>query len=86
MWEAWPRSSAGVTNLDEIVAIRLYTGPAYQPINEFLRQIGRVTGEFRQCYVRARPLLGGHLQKKKNEGAGFWPRFLRKISTILSEQ
>ena len=33
--------------LDEVLAVRLYTGPAYQPVNEFLRQIASLTGEFR---------------------------------------
>ena len=27
--------------LEEVLAVRLYSGPAYQPINEFLRQIGQ---------------------------------------------
>jgi hypothetical protein len=34
--------------LDEVLAVRLYSGPAYQPINDFLRQISRLTGAFRQ--------------------------------------
>ena len=33
--------------LDEVLAIRLYTGPAYQPINSFLRQIARLSAEAR---------------------------------------
>ena len=28
--------------LDEVKAVRLYSGPAYQPINNFLRQISKV--------------------------------------------
>jgi hypothetical protein len=31
----------------EVIAIRLYSGPAYQPINGFLRAIGCITGAFR---------------------------------------
>jgi hypothetical protein len=33
--------------VDEVIAIRLYSGPVYQPINIFLRQIANLTGEFR---------------------------------------
>ena len=29
---------------DEVLAVRLYSGPAYQPINSFLRRIGRLSG------------------------------------------
>ena len=38
--------------LDEVLAIRLYTGPAYQPINGFLRQIANVSGEHRTRLAR----------------------------------
>ena len=33
-----PESHAYLT-LDEVLAVRLYSGPAYQPINTFLRQV-----------------------------------------------
>eukprot|EP00316_Scyphosphaera_apsteinii_P006428 CAMPEP_0119302062 /NCGR_PEP_ID=MMETSP1333-20130426/3736_1 /TAXON_ID=418940 /ORGANISM="Scyphosphaera apsteinii, Strain RCC1455" /LENGTH=95 /DNA_ID=CAMNT_0007304309 /DNA_START=18 /DNA_END=301 /DNA_ORIENTATION=+ len=32
---------------DEVLAVRLYTGPGYQPINDFLRQLQRLDGRFR---------------------------------------
>jgi hypothetical protein len=32
----------------EVVAIRLYTGPAYQPINGFLREVSKLGKEWRQ--------------------------------------
>lgn len=32
---------------DEVLAVRLYTGPSYQPINDFLRQVGLLSGDFR---------------------------------------
>ena len=32
---------------DDVLAIRLYTGPAYQPINAFLRQLGKLDDSFR---------------------------------------
>jgi len=37
--------------LDEVKAVRLYSGPAYQPINNFLRQISKVSGKFRDELV-----------------------------------
>ena len=40
----------------QVLAVRLYSGPAYQPINDFLRQISRLTGEFRKL-VLAHPRL-----------------------------
>ena len=32
---------------DEVLAVRLYSGPAYQPINGFLRSLASVKGELR---------------------------------------
>ena len=34
--------------LDDIIAIRLFSGPAYQPINRFLREVSKVEGVFRE--------------------------------------
>jgi len=36
--------------------VRLYSGPAFQPINAFLREIGKLTGEFRHHMARHREL------------------------------
>ena len=33
---------------DEVLAIRLYSGPAFQPINEFLREVAKLTAYFRE--------------------------------------
>lgn len=33
-------------DLNECLAVRLYSGPAYQPINEFLRQISSLHGDY----------------------------------------
>ena len=33
--------------MEDVLAVRLYSGPAYQPINDFLRQIANLTGNFR---------------------------------------
>ena len=42
--------------LNEVLAVRLYSGPAFQPINEFLREIGKLSGEFRLQMARHREL------------------------------
>ena len=42
-----PEEAAFLT-LDEVLAVRLYSGPAFQPINVFLRQISSLTGAFRE--------------------------------------
>ena len=42
-----PRAHAYLTQ-EEVLAVRLYSGPAYQPINEFLRQIAWLTGAYRE--------------------------------------
>jgi hypothetical protein len=34
--------------LAEVIAIRLYTGPAYQPINKFLREVNKVGADWRK--------------------------------------
>ena len=36
----------------QVLAVRLYTGPAYQPINNFLRQIAGLTGAHRREMAR----------------------------------
>ena len=37
---------------DEVLAVRLYTGPGYQPINDFLRQIANVSGVYRREMIQ----------------------------------
>ena len=41
-----PDDAAQLT-LDEVLAVRLYTGPGYQPVNDFLRQLGQLSGAIR---------------------------------------
>jgi hypothetical protein len=41
-----PEANAFLTQ-DEVVAVRLYSGPAFEKINEFLRAISPMRGEFR---------------------------------------
>ena len=42
---------AAYLTLEEVVAIRLYSGPCYWPINTFLRQVAAVTGIHREALV-----------------------------------
>jgi len=42
-----PESYALLT-LDEVLAVRLYSGPAYQVLNGFLRQVSHLSGDFRK--------------------------------------
>ena len=46
------RESNAYLTLEEVLAVRLYSGPSYQPINRFLRQIGHLTGEHRRALAR----------------------------------
>jgi len=36
-----------LVTLDEVLSVRLYTGPGHQPINDFLRQIAKLSGRLR---------------------------------------
>ena len=36
-------------SLEEVLAVRLYSGPCYQPINEFLRSVAKVEGAAREA-------------------------------------
>ena len=38
---------------EEVLAIRLYTGPAYQPINDFLREVSKLGPEWRRQLARS---------------------------------
>lgn len=46
-----PEEHAYLT-LDEVLAVRLYSGPCYQPINAFLRAVGQLSGHFRRHTAR----------------------------------
>jgi hypothetical protein len=39
-------------NKDEVLSVRLYTGPGHQPINEFLRQIAQLSGDLRMALAK----------------------------------
>ena len=44
--------TAAFLSTDEVLAVRLYSGPAYQPINTFLRQIAALNEDFRAKVAR----------------------------------
>lgn len=41
-------ADAALLTLEEVLAVRLYSGPGYQPLNDFLRQLGKLSGVVRQ--------------------------------------
>ena len=46
-WKMLEAGEPSELTLDEVLAVRLYSGPGFQPINEFLREIGHLTGKYR---------------------------------------
>lgn len=46
-----PKEYAFLTK-EEVLAVRLYSGPAFQPINDFLRQLAHLKGAYRRMMSR----------------------------------
>jgi Ca2+-binding EF-hand superfamily protein len=42
-----------LVTLDEVLSVRLYTGPGHQPINDFLRQIAKLSGRLRLALAKS---------------------------------
>ena len=42
-----PEQKYAYLTMEEVLAVRMYSGPAYQPINTFLRSIGQLRGDHR---------------------------------------
>lgn len=40
-------ADAALLTLDEVFVVRLYSGPGYQPLNDYLRQLGKLSGVVR---------------------------------------
>jgi len=40
-------------SIEEVLAIRLYTGPCYEVLNDFLRQVSRLHGDIRRDVIRS---------------------------------
>lgn len=64
--------------MDEVMAVRLYTGPAYHPINEFLRQISLLKGGFRTAAAQNVDLTFA-------ASVGHICHAIRKISAVATE-
>ena len=66
-------------SLDEVVAVRLYSGPAFQPINEFLRQLALVTGSVQLELAR-------HPQLSFIATVGHLSCAVRKLAAVATEE
>jgi hypothetical protein len=44
-----PLGSSWLLTLDEVLAVRLYTGPAFQPLNQWLRNVGKLDPSLRRA-------------------------------------
>jgi len=63
---------------DEVLAVRLYTGPGYQPINDFLRQISHLSGHMRRALAKSPALTFAAT-------VGHICHAIRKLSVITPE-
>ena len=72
-----PESHAYLS-LDEVLAIRLYSGPAFAPINIFLRQLGKLSGIFKTELARHAGITFIHTTKHIMAG-------IRKLSAIMMD-
>ena len=64
---------------DEVLALRLFTGPAYIPINAFLRRISKLVGEYRD-------VLAQHPQYTFAATVGHICRAIRKLVDVASPE
>ena len=48
----WLADEHAFLSIEETLSVRLYSGPAFQPINTFLRQIATLSGEYREAILR----------------------------------
>jgi len=65
--------------LEEVLAVRLYTGPAYQPINAFLRTVGTLRGE-------ARAALANDVNATFTATCKHLCRAIRKLSAVATAE
>jgi len=73
-----PLSYALLTR-EEVVAVRLYSGPAYQPINGFLRQVANLTGEHRLQMAQ-------HARLSFAATIGHLCRAIRKLAAVATAE
>ena len=65
--------------LDEVLAIRLYSGPSYQPINTFLRSVSTLRGD-------ARAALASHAGLTFAATVRYIIQGIRKLSAVTTEE
>lgn len=63
----------------EVLAVRLFSGPAYQPINMFLRQISKLTGEYRTA-------MSAHARLTFAATVGHLVKAIRKLAAVASAE
>ena len=66
-------------SLDEVLAVRLYSGPAYQPINTFLRQISSLNSTFRAT-------VSQHPSLTFAATVGHICRAIRKLAAVANDE
>lgn len=64
---------------EEVLAVRLYSGPAYQPINGFLRQLASLRGDFRTQ-------LAQHADFTFSATVGHLCHAIRKLTSVATPQ
>jgi hypothetical protein len=64
--------------LNEMLAIRLYTGPGYQPLNVFMREVSKVGADWRRRLVRSHQFSYAATVKHLSDG-------LRKLVCVSTE-
>mmetsp|Transcript_65874 Transcript_65874/g.77401 ORF Transcript_65874/g.77401 Transcript_65874/m.77401 type:complete len:690 (+) Transcript_65874:98-2167(+) len=64
---------------DEVLAVRIYSGPAYQVINNFLRQVSTLDGDFRSEIVQ-------HAELTMAATIGHIINAIRKLSAIVNDE
>lgn len=66
-------------SLDEVLAVRLYSGPAYLPINTFLRQVSACSGEYRL-------ILCNHPLRSFTATCRLLSSAIRKIAAVATKE
>jgi len=70
--------AAAELTLNEMLAIRLYTGPAYQPLNVFLREVSKLGADWRRRLARSHQFSYAATVRHLSDG-------LRKLARMSTE-
>ena len=66
-------------SVEEVLSVRLYSGPAYQPINNYLRQLANLTGEYRKRVAQ-------HAALSFSATVGHLYSAIRKLAAVASAE